>query len=240
MGKGTNLRGQTEPKRRFSQTDSRRFSLILAFSWKTKHLGNADFRRKPQIFAGNSRKPQEPAENRRLAFVPLGSSPYARPYWKGEQKPATLSAPQKDHERKSNPKSKFWGRISGGRPRACPSGRLGAKTSVKPSKSWKKASISVRTSMTRRHGRPWVLGVHKNFGQKNFGLYFRSLKEEQIDSNLSAQLCRISKGPHTRTNPPCMLASWVLFCHTFLWVKIVRFVSCDLVKADWLRLTKTD
>ena len=37
--------------------------------------GSADFRRKPLIFAGNRRKAQEPAENRRLAFVPLGSSP---------------------------------------------------------------------------------------------------------------------------------------------------------------------
>ena len=51
--KGTNLRGQTEPKRRFSLI----FADILAFSWKTKHFGNADFRRKPQIFAGNRRKP---------------------------------------------------------------------------------------------------------------------------------------------------------------------------------------
>ena len=32
-----------------------------------------------QIFAENRRTPQEPAENRRLAFVPLGSSPYAPP-----------------------------------------------------------------------------------------------------------------------------------------------------------------
>ena len=68
--KGTNLRGQTEPKRRFSQifadvADSR-------FSLENKAF---DFRRKPQIFAGNRRKPQKPAENRRLAFVPLGSSP---------------------------------------------------------------------------------------------------------------------------------------------------------------------
>ena len=57
--KGTNLRGQTEPKRRFS--------LILADSrlfLENKAFGNAD-----------RRKPQETAENRRLAFVPLGSSP---------------------------------------------------------------------------------------------------------------------------------------------------------------------
>ena len=71
---GTNRKGQTEPKRRFSQilTD---FSQILAFSLENKAFGNAD----PQIFAGNRRKAQEPAENpqktRRLACVPLGSSP---------------------------------------------------------------------------------------------------------------------------------------------------------------------
>ena len=38
-----------------------------------------------------------------------------------------------------------------------------------------KISISVRTSMTRRRGRPWPSGVQKNFGQKNFGLNFHSL-----------------------------------------------------------------
>ena len=67
--KGTN-RAQTQ-----IFADSRLFLQILAFSWKTKQLRNADFRRKPQIFAGSRRKLQEPAENRRLAFVPLGSSP---------------------------------------------------------------------------------------------------------------------------------------------------------------------
>ena len=67
--KGMNLRGQTEPRRRFSQifADVCRFSPLIL---EKKHLGNADFRRKPLIFAGNRRKPQEPAENRRLAFVP--------------------------------------------------------------------------------------------------------------------------------------------------------------------------
>ena len=40
-------------------------------------------------------------------------------------------------ERKSSPKSKFWGWISGRRPRGYPGGRPGAKTSVRPSKSCK-------------------------------------------------------------------------------------------------------
>ena len=67
--KGTNLRGQTNTKRRFSQifADSRLFL-------ENKALGNADFRRKPQVFAGNRRFSQENADNRRLAFVPLSSS----------------------------------------------------------------------------------------------------------------------------------------------------------------------
>ena len=64
----------------------------------------------------------------------------------------------KSQERKSSPKSKFWGRISGGRPCGYPGGRPAAKTSVRPSKSWKKASILVRTSMTRRRRRPWPQG----------------------------------------------------------------------------------
>ena len=54
-----------------------------------------------------------------------------------------------NQERKSSPKSKFWGWISHGRPRGYPGGRPGAKASVRSSKSWK-TSILVRTSMTRR------------------------------------------------------------------------------------------
>ena len=65
--KGTNLRGQTEPKRRFSQffADFCRFSPFprKRSIWET------------QIFAENRRFSQETAGNRRLAFVPLGSSP---------------------------------------------------------------------------------------------------------------------------------------------------------------------
>ena len=58
-------------------------------------------------------------------------------------------------ERKSSPKSKFWGRISCGRPRGYPGGRTGAKASIKPSKSWKNRHFGAdvhdpkaRTSMT--------------------------------------------------------------------------------------------
>ena len=72
--KGTNLRGQTEQKRRFSQifADFCRFSPSPRKQsiWETQIF--AENRR---CLAGNRRKPQEPAENRRLAFVPLGSSP---------------------------------------------------------------------------------------------------------------------------------------------------------------------
>ena len=82
-----------------------------------------------------------------------------------------------DQERKSSPKSKFWGRISRGRPRGNLGGRPGAKASVGPSKSWKNKHFGAgihdpkaRTSMTRR-------GWKKNFGLKKFGLNFRSLDE---------------------------------------------------------------
>ena len=62
--KGTNLRGQTEPKCRFSQifADSRIFLENNAFGK----------RRFSKIFADFCRRPQKPAENRGLAFVPLG------------------------------------------------------------------------------------------------------------------------------------------------------------------------
>ena len=43
--------------------------------------------------------------------------------------------------RKSSPKIKFWGRISRGRPYGYPSGRPGAKASVRPSKSWKNTHL---------------------------------------------------------------------------------------------------
>ena len=42
------------------------------FPGKQSIWGTQIFRRKPQIFAGTHRKPQEPAENRRSGFVPLG------------------------------------------------------------------------------------------------------------------------------------------------------------------------
>ena len=59
----TNLRGQTEHFRRFSLifADSRLFLESKAFGKHRFSQKTADFRRKPQ----------EPAENRRLAFVPL-------------------------------------------------------------------------------------------------------------------------------------------------------------------------
>ena len=76
--------------------------------------------------------------------------------------------------RKSSPKSKFWGRISSGRPRGYPGGRPGQKLRSGP-RNPGKTSILVRTSMTRRRGRPRPEGVEENFSQKNFGLNFRSL-----------------------------------------------------------------
>ena len=79
-------------------------------------------------------------------------------------------------ERKSTPNSKFWGRISRGRPRRYPGGHPGAKTSVRPSRSWKTKHLGAdihdpkaRTSITP--------GVLKTFGRKNFGLNFRSYSE---------------------------------------------------------------
>ena len=74
--KGTNLRGQIEPRHRFSLifADSRRFPENEAF-------GKRRFRRKPLIFKGNHRKPQEPAANRRLSlrFVPLSAALFSFP-----------------------------------------------------------------------------------------------------------------------------------------------------------------
>ena len=49
-------------------------------------------------------------------------------------------------ERKGSPKSKFWGRMSGGRPHGYLGGRPGAKTSVSPRSPGKKQAF--------RYGRP--------------------------------------------------------------------------------------
>ena len=57
-------------------------------------------------------------------------------------------------ERKSSPKSKFWGRISGGRPRGYPGRTSGGKNFGQALEILGKISIAVRTSMTRRRGRP--------------------------------------------------------------------------------------
>ena len=83
-------------------------------------------------------------------------------------------------ERKSSPKSKFWGRFSGGRPRGYPGGRLVGKFLKLRSgpRNPGKTIISVRMSMTRTKARTSMApgGDSKNnFGQQNFGLNFRSL-----------------------------------------------------------------
>ena len=57
-----------------------------------------------------------------------------------------------------------------------------------------KTSISVRTYMRRRHGRPCPQGGSKNFGQKIFGLSFRSQNSLQIPTE-EARNTRRAKGP---------------------------------------------
>ena len=71
--KGTNLRGQTEPKRRFSLifADSRRFLENEAFGKRRFSQETADFRRNPQKTAGTCRKPQ--IGGCPLRFVPLSA-----------------------------------------------------------------------------------------------------------------------------------------------------------------------
>ena len=74
--KGTNLRGQTEPKRRFSLifADSRLFLENKAFGKCRFSQKTADFRREPQKTAGTRRKPQIGVCP--LRFVPLSAAPY--------------------------------------------------------------------------------------------------------------------------------------------------------------------
>ena len=58
-----------------------------------------------------------------------------------------------------------------------------------------KTSTWARTSMTRRRGRPRPQGTSKNFGQKNFGLNFRSLffgKSQRV-KNAKRKLLKTSR-----------------------------------------------
>ena len=85
-------------------------------------------------------------------------------------------------QERNQPKEEVFGpdipRTSGGHSRGYP----GPKLRSGPSKSWKKKPcIWARTSMTRRRRRPRPQGIFQNFGQKNFGLNFRSLNWGQVN-----------------------------------------------------------
>ena len=91
----------------------------------------------------------------------------------------------KIQERKISPKRKFWGWTCRGHPgviRADVPAQNFSQGGQNPGK--KKTSISARTSMTRRRGRPRPEGFSKNFGQKNFGLNCRSPKNLNVSSYL--------------------------------------------------------
>ena len=81
-----------------------------------------------------------------------------------------------------------------------------------------KTSISVRTSMTRRRGRPPPeRGEKKNFDQKNFGLNFRSLSillPKKKPDHITAKQGPIHMSPANRfiNSPPFTVNSAL-----FLW-----------------------
>ena len=79
-GLGTKV---TENPQNTDFAENRRFSQI---QWKYKHLEGAGNRRKPQIFAENSRFSQKTAGNRSLGSVTLGPSPLARPNLKKRER----------------------------------------------------------------------------------------------------------------------------------------------------------
>ena len=87
-----------------------------------------------------------------------------------------ILVPQMIPERKSSPKSKFGAGHPADVHTDIPADVQGEKLRLGP-RNPRKASISVRASKTRRRGRPWpqVFFCRKNFGQKHFGLHFRSL-----------------------------------------------------------------
>ena len=85
-----------------------------------------------------------------------------------------------NQERKISPKRKFLGRTPRGHPGVIRAD-IPAQNFGQGSQNPGKTSIWARISMTRRRGRPRPKGISKNFGQKNFGLNFRSLcKKKKI------------------------------------------------------------
>ena len=97
-------------------------------------------------------------------------------------------------ERKISPKSKFWGRISGGHPRGYPGGRPGAKTSVKPSKSWKNKHLGADVHDPK--ARMWMTpgGFKKTSVRKTSGWIFVPYTPIKIKLALPPPL---SKKPQT-------------------------------------------
>ena len=75
------------------------------------------------------------------------------------------------------------------------------KTSVRGTQNAGKTSTWARTSMTRRRGRPRPQGTSKNFGQKNFGLNFRSLKQARNKKRDRGRDCRPPPRPRLNSQP---------------------------------------
>ena len=114
-------------------------------------------------------------------------------------------------ERKFSPKRNFLGRISRGHPgviRADIPAQNFGQGPANPGKT----SILPRTSMTRRRGRPRPEGISKNFGQKNFGLTFRSLFVHLAQRSECTAVAAIPLRMRMRilTRPENSLAN---FCH---------------------------
>ena len=79
--KGRQQKGETGPGTHIF-ADFCRFSLIFGSLFKSRDLGVADLRRKPQETADFRRKPQETAEFCRNRFLPFAVSLLARSYQK--------------------------------------------------------------------------------------------------------------------------------------------------------------
>ena len=108
-------------------------------------------------------------------LLTLGSQqPVLKVPKRGQSHAAIRATTKRFENEKSAQRASFWGGhpadIRGSFPRISQ-----PKTSVRVVKIPEKTSISVRTSMTRIRGCPRPQGTSKNFGQKTFGLNFRSL-----------------------------------------------------------------
>ena len=127
------------------------------------------------LLTRSGRQPYSPLQPANLFFprivLPI---PPPRPLLPPTEHAKKAKIGENNQERIFSPKRKFLGRTSRGHPGVIRAD-IPTQNFGQGAQDLGKTSIWARISMTRRRGRPRPQGIPQNFGQKNFGLIFRSL-----------------------------------------------------------------